>query len=847
MGNVLRVFARDVMRVVKVPAAWLVALFLIVLPSLYTWFNVAGFWDPYGNTGNLRICVVNEDAGADDPALGELDLGRQVISQLADDDQLGWDFTDRAQAMEAVESGKAYAAFVIPSDFSADVATLLSENPTPPQLEYYVNEKTGPVAPKITDTGANTLDTTINDAFVSQASAAVADAINRGLSEARGQVATVQGDAVQRLSRASEAVDGARDTAAELRDSIDAAIAKADEAESSLQDAKARTADLASALKDVSALTGKASAGAAGLPLVFGGALDDASRLLSQSSGQTSGAISQVTSGIVVAQGGVDSAIARAEAVVQDNAQAVRELAKIRDELPDGAAKDALEQVVAALERGDSQVSDSLKGLSDFSSSLSTTAESVSDAAGSVDEAVLGALGSADALRATLEGDTLPTLSDALARASEASSGLSGSVSGQQVLIDQTLLALDQLKETLATASEAFEGTEGVLVDLAADFDTARTDIVALGSSDALADLFGDEIDSNAVADFMMSPTSVEAETLYPVNSYGSAMAPLFINLTLWIGAFMLMVIMRLEVDGKGIDGLTPVQRHLGRWLLLAAMATLQAAVCCVGCLAMGVQTVNAPLFFLTAIIASQAYLAVQYALSTLFQHVGKGLCVVLVFVQIPAATGLYPIEMTPAFFQAVYPAFPFTYGINAMREAIGGFYGNIWACDVAVLAAFFAVSMALGVLLRPYLVNLNRLFARQIEESGLINGERVSLPARRYRVAQLLRALSDRDEFRADMLKRAGRFLRWYPRLRVGALVAGIAVPVIAAIALSVAQSEKVVLLTVWLVWLFAMIAFLVAIEFVRDGLERQADLGSLGDDEVRLLFRNKDAGGAR
>ena len=136
MGNVLRVVARDIKRVAKVPAAWLVALFLIVLPSLYTWFNVAGFWDPYGNTANLRICVVNEDAGAHDETLGDLDLGAQVVAQLHDDDQLGWDFTDRDQAMEAVEAGRAYAAFVIPEDFSADVATLLTDDPTLPQLEY---------------------------------------------------------------------------------------------------------------------------------------------------------------------------------------------------------------------------------------------------------------------------------------------------------------------------------------------------------------------------------------------------------------------------------------------------------------------------------------------------------------------------------------------------------------------------------------------------------------------------------------------------------------------------------------------------------------------------------------
>ena len=70
----------------------------------------------------------------------------------------------------------------------------------------------------------------------------------------------------------------------------------------------------------------------------------------------------------------------------------------------------------------------------------------------------------------------------------------------------------------------------------------------------------------------MASPTEVVTEQLYPLNAYGSAMAPLFMNLTFWIGAFMLLVIMRQEVDGEGIESLTLGQRYWGRFLLLAAM-----------------------------------------------------------------------------------------------------------------------------------------------------------------------------------------------------------------------------------------------------------------------------------
>ena len=69
-------------------------------------------------------------------------------------------------------------------------------------------------------------------------------------------------------------------------------------------------------------------------------------------------------------------------------------------------------------------------------------------------------------------------------------------------------------------------------------------------------------------------------------------------------------------------------------------------------------------------------YVNLIYALSITFKHIGKALSVILVILQIPGSAGTYPIEMTPAFFQFLHPLLPFTYGINAMREAIAGIYG---------------------------------------------------------------------------------------------------------------------------------------------------------------------------
>lgn len=845
MGNVLRVFLRDVKRIAKVPPAWLVVLFLVVLPSLYTWFNVMGFWNPYENTGNLRVCVVNEDAGTSDEMLGDIDLGEQVIDELKANDQLGWQFVGRDEAMEEVESGRAYAAFVIPESFSADVATLMSGDFKQPQLEYYVNEKAGPVAPKITDTGATTLDTTINDTFVSTVSSAVVSAIDETLGEAQLDLETARSTTVARLEEARSDIEDARTSLRDLAASADAAVGKASAAEDALTEAKAQIVLLSTGLGQASELAADANTGIVSFSGSMGSVLDHGSVLISQASSKTDAAIGQTAGSIVAATADVDAALNGAQAVVDENARIIALLRGIQQGIPDNdPGKEGLGRVIASLEERNADAQATIESLGALSSGTADAARSVAGAADSVDTAVQQTLGNVDGYRQTLGNDVIPRASDGLARVVTATTGFGSAVSNQTILVDQGMAVIDQLKTTLSLSSDALDQTDSILGDLQSDFETVKTDVAALGSSSALDSLFDKgDLNPEKVADFMMSPTQVETVELYPLNSYGSAMAPLFINLTLWIGVFMLMVIMRIEVDDEGIENLTIAQRFFGRGLLLAVMVTLQAIVCCAGCLFIGVQAVNVPAFFLTAVICSLAYLAIQYSLSTALQHVGKAICVILVFVQIPGATGLYPIEMTPSFFQAVYPLFPFTYGINAIRETTCGFYDGAWLHAIAVLLAFAAAFVLLGVLVRPYLTNLNRIFARQIEESDIVNGERVQLPERRYRMAQLIRVLSDREEYRSAIAARAARFMRLYPKLKRGAIVAGIVVPAAVTLVFAVTAAEKVVMLTAWVVLIVAVVAFLIVIEYLRDSLNRQVSLEAMSDEEVRTLYARRNA----
>lgn len=841
MKNVLRVLKRDFLRILKAPASIVVVLALIVLPSLYTWFNVVGFWDPYGNTGNLRVCVVNEDEGSSSDLTGEINLGDMVVEQLHDNDQLGWDFVDYGTAMEAVKSGHAYAAFVLPRDFSADLLTLLSGDFQQPQLEYYVNEKMNPVSPKITDTGANTLDTTINSTFVATVAKTVTDALGEEVGVAQGKIDDAHTNALAGVDKAQQSISGARDSVQGLRDAADQSQTKVADAASLLSDADEVLGDLGGQVLIVQSLMGTTQTDVSKLTSGLMGAMDSGSIFLSQSAAKVNTAIGDAAGSVTEAQGRVDGAIAQGNAMVSASQAVVAQMEALVAQMDDSDPnKASLEKVIERLKQSNTNASQSLSELSDMSADMGRVAESVSSASDSVNTAVQTTISNADSYRETLSSDTFPAINAGVGNLNVAVGNLAAAASAQRVLVDQAISLTGQLSETLTTARSALDQTDGVLADLQTSIDTVKTDLVALKTSTAITDFFGDgtTIDAEKVASFMQSPTEVKTEYLFPLNAYGSGMAPLFINMSLWIGVFMLMVIMRIEVDDEGIENLTAAQRYIARYLFFGGMVSLQAIVCCVGCLAIGVQCESVALFLLTAVLASLTYLAIQLTLSTTLQHIGKGICVILIFVQIPGATGLYPIEMTSPFFQFIYPFFPFTYGINALRETIAGFYGLEWGSFMAHLGIFFAIFLAIGLALRPYFSNLIRMFAREIERSDIINGEEVHLPERRFRVAQLVRVLSDREDFRHHIADHAARFICWYPRLKRGALIVGIAVPAVIAIVFAVTAMEKVVALTLWLVWLVLVLTFLVVVEFIRDNIERQASLNAMTDDEVRTLF---------
>ena len=67
---------------------------------------------------------------------------------------------------------------------------------------------------------------------------------------------------------------------------------------------------------------------------------------------------------------------------------------------------------------------------------------------------------------------------------------------------------------------------------------------------------------------------------------------------------------------------------------------------------------------------------------------------------QVGGAGGTYPVEVLPKIFRVLYPYMPYKFAMNAMREALSGFYGFAYLQNMLMLFAITLGCVALAFLI---------------------------------------------------------------------------------------------------------------------------------------------------
>lgn len=179
MQKTFELFRLDWRRILKSPIALLLIIALIIIPSLYAWFNIWALWDPYSKTQDLKVAVYSADQSVV-IADKKVEIGAELISQLKKNDKLGWQFTSSKKELDdGVKTGKYYAGIYVPKNFSKDLVSFVDGKIQKPKIVYSSNDKINAIAPKITSAGATTLQSTISEEFVSTVGKTLMSTLNK--------------------------------------------------------------------------------------------------------------------------------------------------------------------------------------------------------------------------------------------------------------------------------------------------------------------------------------------------------------------------------------------------------------------------------------------------------------------------------------------------------------------------------------------------------------------------------------------------------------------------------------------------------------------------------------------
>ena len=726
MKNIFLIFKNDVMKIHKNVIAMIVIMGITVIPTLYAWFNISASWDPYGNTGELKLAVASDDEGYTGELIAvKINMGDQILSSLHKNKQFNWVFTDSKTAQKGVKSGKYYAAIVIPKDFSQKMMSVFSSNTEHPDLTYYQNEKENAIAPIITGKGATAVQKQINETFIETIAQTALDAFQIVSSAAQeaGDDSMVD-HLIDNLNQMGTDLGSAAGTVQSLSDMTDSAITMLNTTTEFLQESGSGTKSSVSSLEnsDLSSLTSLVS----GTTKTISDALTQNASFYTAVSDAVDKALDSYNSDAQAASNALTAVSSRVQTVIDEYTKLSDALTAIANEHPEltilnDAVTSINQKIQLAIDR-QTAIRDKINAAAE---ALPAATANASELKSELDTLIAQATSSVTEVKTTYENNVKGNL-DSLSANLDSTTGSISSMLGDLDKSIQNIAGvtgsasdgLTGLQKTLSNSAELLNEASGKLTSLAATLSSEDSKDLS-----AVTNLLSE--DPETIASFLSSPVKLDEKKIYPIENYGSAMAPFYSTLAIWVGAVVMAAMLKVTVADstkKKLFHPKEYQLYIGRILLLIIIGFMQSALICLGDLFfLGIQCKHPVMFVLTGMFTSFVYVNLIYALTVSFGDIGKAIAVVLMVMQVAGSGGTFPIQCAPKFFQVVYPLLPFTHSMNAMRECIAGFYGTTYATELGKLAIFLVPSLLLGLLLRKPIIKMNDAFMEKLESTHLI------------------------------------------------------------------------------------------------------------------------------
>ncbi len=626
------IFRNDLKTVKNSPVVFIVLLAIILIPSLYALLNIQATWDPYALTSNIKVAVANGDSGYNYNGT-QYNIGNSLVEELKNNDKFDWQFVDEQTARQGVKKGDYYAALIIPDNFSLQIFSIDTSNPQSAEIEYLVNDKLNAIVPRMTNAGADTIQTQINNEVVK----------------------TIDGIIFGKLSDVGELV---KENKAQIL-----------KTKSMVNELNGKLTDLDATLTEANSIMG-----------TINGIWPQFSEKLPQIQSQANYVTLKYDSlynYITTDPSKALATVQEMEIQVNNTITSMKYLDALLTTLYDVTGDENLKPIIAQLEDYMLKANKVLGILHEIETAIKT---------GGNPSSKLGELKT--------------------------------SIDQMDSAINLLANNRDNINHAIGEASSKLGVANSKWPEVKTAISNAAFKLNSFDEADLNRIIAFSDMDQTGVKSYFESPVELNKTKVYPVENYGSALAPFYISLSLWIGCIIAVAMITMRIKkGKKYSAETV---YLGRMGLFLIISIAQALVVAGGSLVLGIQISSIPLFVMTTLYVGLCSMVIVYSLTSAFGNAGKALAIIILVFQITATGGTFPVEILPSFFQAINPYLPLTYAIAALREVVAGvLWGNFWYY-IGILAIFPGVAFGLTLLIKERMDKRAQWAEKKLKDSGL-------------------------------------------------------------------------------------------------------------------------------
>lgn len=660
-------------------------LVVLLMPLAYGFLYLWASWDPYANMKDIPVAVVNDDSGAIFKGKTEK-YGEKIVTKMKENEVVEWNFVDYQTAISGLDSQKYYAIVHIPKNFSTSIVSASGDNPVQAKIEWQTKDSTSYLFTRYFEAVITELEKKINKEVASSFQT------------------EAEGEAQNLVAQLDQASNGAASLASGLE-------------------------TISSGSKTLSENLAKVDTGASNLTNGLG-VLNGKSYDLQRGVSEVQSGAASLRTGLSSARSGADSLDSGLSSLYSGSA-----------DLKDGTHQ--AYQGASTLAYGTAQMADKINTANETLEPVYTSLDKVSNFIDEINGLGLGTTTNYIAAAKTKKNQLVTGQNDIAAGAKNLASGLSTLDSGASSL-NTGILSAERGANTLTDGiSDLYDGSSDLYDGLGSLYDGSQkfsegigeaydgssllnsgTKQLAAGSNDLTAGINkakdganlltrklsdgATEIEdklSAAKIDGLITvinePVIMENVSVDTNETYGSALAPYFISLALWMGALMLALLIPTRDQQLVVNNISRRDIVLGKMILPAAVGIIQSGLLTLAVVAgLGLKAKYLLPLILFCILTSFCFSSIMQFLSFSLDKIGELVGILLLLLQLTSSSGTFPVKSSPRIFRILNPLVPMNYSIKGMRLLIlGGISGIIWQ-QALVLAGMMLLFIILKALL---------------------------------------------------------------------------------------------------------------------------------------------------